>query len=89
MEGLVAECMHLRQQAGEPEVLDALLLAGVQKVQSHQLSCEGTLCTWAEVLGFEQALILLAQNLAQQTRAHERLTALARDAVNLYAAEAR
>jgi ferritin-like metal-binding protein YciE len=36
------------EKAESPEVRDAMLIAGVQKVEHYEIAKYGTLCTWAE-----------------------------------------
>lgn len=89
VEGLVGECIQHSRRCGEPEVVDALVLAGILRVQSYQISYYGSLCTWAELLGFDRAHHFLLQNLEQERLCHEGLGILANGSVNPYAAAAR
>ncbi|WP_437230250.1 ferritin-like domain-containing protein [Planctomicrobium sp. SH661] len=74
MEGLLEEGSSLLEEDASPEVMDALIIAAAQKVEHYEIATYGTLCTWAEELGFDAALKLLKQNMADEEAADEKLT---------------
>ncbi|AMV16957.1 ferritin-like domain-containing protein [Planctomyces sp. SH-PL14] len=78
MEGLITEASSMMEEDASPEVMDALLIACAQKVEHYEIATYGTLCTWAEILGYSQALKLLKANIAEEEATDEALTALAR-----------
>jgi ferritin-like metal-binding protein YciE len=86
MKGLIAEASNVLEEDAAPEVLDALLIAAAQKVEHYEIATYGTLCTWAESLGYANALKLLRQNMAQEEAADEKLTMIAEN-VNARAIE--
>jgi ferritin-like metal-binding protein YciE len=86
MEGLIAEGAEVLEEDAEEPVLDALLIASAQKVEHYEIATYGTLCTWAETLGLDEAAELLKQNLAEEKNADETLSQIAAE-INLAAAE--
>jgi ferritin-like metal-binding protein YciE len=82
--GIIEEGEEIMGEAVEPEVLDAMLIAGAQKVEHYEIATYGTLCTWGEQLGFEEAVDLLKENLREEKETDEKLTELAQQ-VNLQA----
>lgn len=86
MKGLLEEASSLLEEDAAPEVLDALMIAAAQKVEHYEIATYGTLCTWAEVLGYTKALKLLKQNMAQEEATDKKLSMIA-ETVNAKAAE--
>jgi hypothetical protein len=66
--------------AGVP--LDAGLLAAAQAVEHYEISRYGTLRTWAEELGLDEAASLLQETLDEEEETDQALTELAKTAVN-------
>lgn len=87
MGGLIKESESLISKGGEPEVLDAGLIAAAQKVEHYEIAAYGTMCEWAEQLGLEEAHDLLGQTLAEEKETDAMLTTLAKKQVNLEAEE--
>ena len=78
MKGLIEEAESVMKEDAEPAVKDALLIACAQKVEHYEIATYGTLCTWAEALGYENALELLKQNIDEEETADEKLTMLSK-----------
>jgi ferritin-like metal-binding protein YciE len=78
MKGLLKEGEEMLKEKAEPEVMDAAIIASAQKVEHYEIATYGTLCTWAEQLGYTRALKLLKQNMAEETNADQKLTQVAR-----------
>ena len=76
------------EQDAEPAVKDAALIAAAQKVEHYEIAAYGCVCTYAEMLGYEQVHELLGQNLDEEETTDQRLTALAESVINLEAEEA-
>jgi ferritin-like metal-binding protein YciE len=66
---------------GSP-ALDAGLLAAAQAVEHYEISRYGTLRTWAEELGLDDAADLLQATLAEEEATDQALTEIAKTAVN-------
>jgi len=84
MQGLVEEAQQLIEQKDEidPEVMDAALIAAAQKVEHYEIASYGTVCTWAEQLGEQEAKNLLGQSLEEEKQTDQKLTTLAERSVN-------
>jgi ferritin-like metal-binding protein YciE len=61
------------------------LLAAAQAVEHYEISRYGTLKTWAQELGLEEAVKLLDATLAEEKKTDELLTELAESSVNQHA----
>ena len=85
MEGLVEEGNELLQEDAEPDVLDAGLIAAAQKVEHYEIASYGTVRTWAERLGYNNAAKLLQQTLDEEGAANKKLTEIAETFVNMEA----
>ncbi len=81
MKGLITEAEDMLKEDGEAAVKDALIIACAQKVEHYEIATYGTLCTWAKALGYDRALELLKQNIAEEEAADEKLTQLS-EAIN-------
>ena len=75
----------MKEYKGSP-ALDAGLLAAAQAVEHYEISRYGTLRTWAEELGLDEAVSLLDATLEEEKATDEALTELAKSAVNQEAA---
>jgi ferritin-like metal-binding protein YciE len=75
MDGLVEEGSELLEEF-DGEVLDVALIGAAQAVEHYEIARYGTLCAWAEQLGFAEAKDLLGQTLEEEKAADEKLTAL-------------
>ena len=88
MEGLIEEGKEMMEEEGEPEVLDAALIASAQKVEHYEIAAYGCLRTYAELLGYSEAAQLLQQNLEEEEAADKKLTQLGESGLNQAAAMA-
>ncbi|HLP00731.1 MAG TPA: ferritin-like domain-containing protein [Opitutaceae bacterium] len=77
MEGLVAEGAETIGEKAPPSVKDAALIGAAQKVEHYEIAGYGTLRTFAELLGYEDAAKLLAATLEEEGATDKRLTSLA------------
>jgi ferritin-like metal-binding protein YciE len=87
MAGLLEEGRKTMEQDAEPAVLDAALIAAAQKVEHYEIAAYGCVCTYAEMLGYDQVHELLGQNLDEEETTDQRLTALAESVINPEAEE--
>jgi ferritin-like metal-binding protein YciE len=77
MKGLIEEgSSHIEELDGA--TLDAALIGAAQKVEHYEMATYGTLATWAELLGHQDAKDLLGQTLDEEKEADETLTNIAR-----------
>jgi ferritin-like metal-binding protein YciE len=65
--------------------LDAGLLAAAQAVEHYEISRYGTLSTWAEELGYQEAVQLLEETLTEEKNTDKTLTGIAKSVVNVEA----
>ncbi|PAP74972.1 ferritin-like domain-containing protein [Rubrivirga marina] len=86
MDGLVKEAKHLLSDVEDAETRDAAIISSAQAIDHYEITRYGTLSTWAEQLGHPDAADLLAESLADEEEADDRLTLLAEDRVNAKAA---
>ena len=87
MKGLIKEASSMMEEKAAADVMDAALIACAQKVEHYEIATYGTLCTWARLLGYTEALKLLKQNLNEEEMTDEALSALA-ETVNSEAQQA-
>ncbi|REK18877.1 MAG: ferritin-like domain-containing protein [Planctomycetota bacterium] len=77
MKGLIEEAEEMLEESAESSVKDALMIACAQKVEHYEIATYGTLCTWAEALGYTKALEQLKQNMDEEETADQKLSKLA------------
>lgn len=78
MKGLITEAEGMLREDAEPAVRDALIIACSQKIEHYEIATYGTLCTWAESLGYDTALKLLKQNIDEEETADKKLSEVAK-----------
>ena len=83
MAGVIDEGKETLDENKGSEALDAALIAAAQKAEHYEIASYGCLCTWAELMGHQQALRLLQENLAEEKEADEKLTEIARSTANV------
>jgi ferritin-like metal-binding protein YciE len=86
MKGLISEGEDMIKAAGDPDVKDAALIAAAQRVEHYEIAAYGSLRTFAQRLGFNQAANLLQQTLNEEGAADKKLTRIAESSVNVMAA---
>jgi ferritin-like metal-binding protein YciE len=87
MEGLIREGEHhIQELMNDKDALDADLIASAQKVEHYEIAGYGTVKTYAQMLGKDEAVRLLDQILSEECATDEKLTQLAESHINLKAA---
>ncbi len=86
MAGLIKEGEEVMESAKEKDVCDAALIAAAQRVEHYEIAAYGTLRTFAEQLGEDDAIELLEQTLDEEKDTDARLTEIAESTVNEEAA---
>jgi ferritin-like metal-binding protein YciE len=71
----------MKEYKGSP-ALDAGLLAAAQAVEHYEISRYGTMKTWAQELGLQDAVRLLDQTLQEEKKTDQTLTEIAESVVN-------
>ena len=79
MEGLIAEGQEMMDEDFEDDVMDAGLISAAQRVEHYEIAAYGTVRTYAELLGEENAVQLLEQTLEEEKETDQKLTDLASD----------
>jgi len=83
--GIIEEGQEVMKEYKGQAALDAGLLAAAQAVEHYEISRYGTLKTWAQELGLEQAVQLLEETLEEEKKTDATLTELAESEVNQHA----
>lgn len=87
MQGLIDEADSLMSDAEEGVMRDAAIISAAQKIEHYEIASYGTLRTFAQTLGHQEAVTLLEETLNEEKSADETLTEVAESAINLEAAE--
>ncbi|QNI30695.1 ferritin-like domain-containing protein [Alloacidobacterium dinghuense] len=74
MKGLLKEGEERIKDGGEPEVVDAGLIAAAQRVEHYEIAAYGSVRTYAELLKESDVANLLEQTLAEEKSADQKLT---------------
>lgn len=82
MKGLLKEGKDLMEEMADSSALDAALIASAQKVEHYEIASYGTVSTWAEMMGHEDAVELLEATLEEERAADEKLSAIAEGSAN-------
>ncbi len=80
MKGLITEAEEMMKEQADPEVMDAILICLAQKVEHYEIATYGTLCTWADKLGYANAKKRLGENLDEEEKTDKALTKLSKSA---------
>jgi ferritin-like metal-binding protein YciE len=86
--GMIEEAKEIMTEFKGSPAIDAGLIASAQPVEHYEIARYGTLKTWAEQLGLEDAMELLDQTLIEEKKADKTLTELAARALNKEAKQA-
>ena len=77
IQGLNAELEDHLEEFKDSEAADAVLIAGAQAMEHYEIARYGTLRTWAQQLGLEDAARLLEETLEEEKRTDELLSQIA------------
>jgi ferritin-like metal-binding protein YciE len=86
MDGIVAEGAEMIEEEADDEVKDAGLIAAAQRVEHYEMAGYGTARTYAELLKDQEGVKLLSQTFEEEKETDEKLTQLAKSAINPSAA---
>lgn len=87
IEGIVAEGAEMIEEEADNEVKDAGLIAAAQRVEHYEMAGYGTARTYAELLGDKEGTKLLGLTLEEERQTDQKLSKLAKSAVNVAAAK--
>lgn len=82
MEGLIEEAKEIMEETEADDVRDAALIVAAQKVEHYEIAGYGSLHAMAEAMGHKEAASLLADTLAEEKAADEKLNSIAVGGVN-------
>jgi len=77
MKGIIDDNEDLLDEDAEPEVLDAGMIAGAQRVEHYEIAGYGTVRTYAKLLGRNDWAQLLQQTLDEEKQTDLKLNQLA------------
>ena len=77
MAGLTKEAEEIMENTEEGVVRDAGIISAAQKVEHYEIASYGTVRTWAELMGHDEAAQLLRQTLDEEGEADKKLTEIA------------
>lgn len=83
MDGLVKEAEEIMADCEEGAMRDAGIISAAQKVEHYEIASYGTLRTFADTLGLDDAAELLGQTLNEEKAADAKLTEVAETAINV------
>jgi ferritin-like metal-binding protein YciE len=82
MKGLIEEGSEMLEEDGDESVIDAGLIGAAQRVEHYEIAAYGTVRTFANLLGEEEAAELLQQTLDEEGDTDKHLSELAEEIVN-------
>ena len=82
MKGLIEEGSEILKEEGEDSVLDAGMIVAAQKVEHYEIASYGSVRTFANLLGQDEAARLLQSTLDEESETNEILNRLAESVVN-------
>ncbi|MDZ4745017.1 MAG: ferritin-like domain-containing protein [bacterium] len=85
MQGLVEEGNAIGSEHGDPDVIDAGLIAAAQRVEHYEMAGYGCVRTYARTLGEDAALNILQTTLDEEGAVDKKLTEIAERVVNVRA----
>lgn len=85
MKGLIKEGQEMIKAKGDPDVIDAGLIAAAQRVEHYEIAGYGTVRAYAEILGAGEAVKVLEKTLQEEEETDNKLTELAESHINVEA----
>ena len=77
VQGIIKENKDFLGEDAEPEVLDAGIIAGAQKIEHYEIAGYGTVRTYATLLGHNDWTQILEVTLEEEKQGDKKLTQLA------------
>jgi len=78
MKGLIKEGKEAMSEDASPAVRDAALIAAAQRVEHYEIAGYGTVRSYAELMGHDEAVALLEATLEEEGATDKKLTAAAK-----------
>jgi ferritin-like metal-binding protein YciE len=82
MKGLIKESEQTIEMRAEPDAKDARLIAAAQRLEHYEIAGYGTVRTYAELLGDQEALRLLERTLQEEEETDDCLTEIVESTIN-------
>lgn len=82
IEGLIAEAEEFMNEADDPEVMDAGIIANAQRIEHYEIAGYGTAHQYAQRLGHHEVAKLLKETLDEEKHADSSLNELAVEKIN-------
>jgi ferritin-like metal-binding protein YciE len=82
MKGLIEEGSEILKEDAEDSVLDAGIIVAAQKVEHYEIASYGSVRTFANLLGKDEAARVLQSTLDEESETNEILNRLAKSIVN-------
>ena len=82
MRGIIQEGQELLKGKASPSVKDAGIITAAQKTEHYEIASYGSVCAFAEQLGYDEEAKLLKQTLSEEKKADELLTKIAERHIN-------
>ncbi|HEX3053096.1 MAG TPA: ferritin-like domain-containing protein [Aggregatilineaceae bacterium] len=79
VEGLISEGDELIKEGGDPDTVDAALIAAAQKVEHYEMASYGSARTYAQILGMDEVAELLQATLDEEGATDKKLTQIAKN----------
>ena len=86
MDGILKESKHLMEEVNDAETRDAAIVFCAQAIDHYEITRYGSLATFAERLGYDEASEMLGETLGEEEEADKRLSVLAESTLNQAAA---
>jgi ferritin-like metal-binding protein YciE len=86
MSGLIDEADSIISDSEEGVMRDAGIISAAQKIEHYEIASYGTLRTFAQTLGLNEAVSLLEKTLNEEKNADDKLTEVAEATINVEAA---
>ncbi len=87
MQGVIADGDEILQEDGNPTVKDAGILSAAQHVEHYEMAGYGSVRTYAQMLGYDDAARALQLTLNEEGETDQKLTKLAESLINARAEE--
>lgn len=87
MDGILAEAKSMMDEFKDDQALDAAMVCAAQKVEHYEITSYGSLCAFAEQLGWDKVCDLLEDTLDEEKAADHKLSDLAEQVLNYEALE--
>ena len=79
IDGILEEGAELMEEYEDSPALDSALAAVAQAVEHYEMARYGALSCWAELLGYDKAVVLFKATLAEEVNADKTLSAIANE----------